>query len=414
MAVRFQKLTAKNQKALKPGETISEHGITLERLKNGDGRFTINIMVDGIRIHRVLGLESAGVTRSGCELFIEKVKTDSREDRLSLPKGKKVALRFSDAAAKYLAKEAELNGKDLKRKASILAHHLIPHFGPLPLSKIRKEHVDAYIAARQSEKSVLGGDRRSEPTKIKGGSDKQVAAATINRELAVIRHLIGKAVEWGWISTSPPIKALKLDNEKLTYLTTEQVERVLQCATDDESEVIYPYLLIAFGTAMRMMEILRIRYEDIDIERDLIRIPRAKAGARDQPITVDIANYLADAIAAKTVTLEDGSVIRPGGWLFPARNSKTKNGHMTNIKKPFQRVVEAAGLDSAEVVRHTTRHTAITHLVQAKVDLPTVQRISGHSDIKMVARYSHQDSDHLRSAMDLLQRRYKKKPTRAK
>ncbi|MEY4683543.1 MAG: hypothetical protein RLZ25_2 [Pseudomonadota bacterium] len=291
MAVRFQKLTAKNQKALKPGEVISEHGITLERLKNGDGRFTINVMVDGIRIHRVLGLESAGVTRSGCESFIEKVKTDSREDRLSLPKGKKVALRFSDAAAKYLEKEAELKGCDLKRKASILAHHLIPFFGSMPLSKIRKEHIEAYIAARKSDKSVLGGDRRSEPSKIKGGSEKEVAYATINRELAVIRHLITRSVEWEWISTSPPIKALKLDNEKRTYLTTEQVERVMRCASADKSEAIYPYLLIAFGTAMRMMEILRIRYEDIDLERGLIKIPRAKTGAREQPITADVANY---------------------------------------------------------------------------------------------------------------------------
>jgi site-specific recombinase XerD len=91
----------------------------------------------------------------------------------------------------------------------------------------------------------------------------------------------------------------------------------------------------------------------------------------------------------------------------------TRNGYMTGIKRPFQRVVDAAGLDPKEVIRHTTRHTAITHLVQANIDLPTVQRISGHSDIKMVARYAHQDSDHLRTAMDKLQRRYKKKASKA-
>lgn len=56
--------------------------------------------------------------------------------------------------------------------------------------------------------------------------------------------------------------------------------------------------------------------------------------------------------------------------------------------------------------RHTLRHTAITHLVQAGVDLPTVQRISGHKTLIMVARYAHQNGEHLQAAMDKLQQRY--------
>ncbi len=77
------------------------------------------------------------------------------------------------------------------------------------------------------------------------------------------------------------------------------------------------------------------------------------------------------------------------------------------IEKPFRRVVSAAGLDPREVVRHTLRHTAITHLVQAGVDLPTVQRISGHKTLQMVVRYSHQNGEHIQAAMDKLEQRYK-------
>jgi len=51
------------QRNLKLGEKLDEHGITFERLMNGDGRYKINIMVDGQRIHRVVGKESEGVTR---------------------------------------------------------------------------------------------------------------------------------------------------------------------------------------------------------------------------------------------------------------------------------------------------------------------------------------------------------------
>ncbi|MCZ6645337.1 MAG: tyrosine-type recombinase/integrase [SAR324 cluster bacterium] len=76
------------------------------------------------------------------------------------------------------------------------------------------------------------------------------------------------------------------------------------------------------------------------------------------------------------------------------------------MEKSFRRVVEQAGLDSKVVVRHTLRHTAITHLVQAGVDLPTVQRISGHKTLEMVVRYAHQNGEHIQAAMDKLEERY--------
>ena len=62
-----------------------------------------------------------------------------------------------------------------------------------------------------------------------------------------------------------------------------------------------------------------------------------------------------------------------------------------------------------EVTRHTLRHTAITHLVQSGVDLPTVQRISGHKTLAMVARYSHQSGEHISAAMGLLEERVTQK-----
>tara|TARA_Y100000590_G_C15185037_1_gene812739 strand:- start:73 stop:309 length:237 start_codon:yes stop_codon:yes gene_type:complete len=78
---------------------------------------------------------------------------------------------------------------------------------------------------------------------------------------------------------------------------------------------------------------------------------------------------LAEFIKGYLETAEPGQE-----WLFPSISSKT--GHSVAIEKAFKRVVKNAGLNPKEVVRHTLRHTAITHLVQAGVDLPTVKRIS--------------------------------------
>jgi site-specific recombinase XerD len=102
------------------------------------------------------------------------------------------------------------------------------------------------------------------------------------------------------------------------------------------------------------------------------------------------------------------ATLQPGvQWLFPS--PAAKEGRTVNLDKPFRRCVIAADLDVKQVVRHTLRHTAITHLVQAGVDLPTVKRISGHKSLSMVERYSHQNGAHIQSAMDKLQERYKTK-----
>ena len=102
MAKSFQKLSRPNIRKSTPGESINEHGIEFFRQADGDGHYTVNIMVDGQRIHRVIGKESDGVTRKQAEDFIEKVRTEAREGRLNLPKARKLTLGFKMAADKYL------------------------------------------------------------------------------------------------------------------------------------------------------------------------------------------------------------------------------------------------------------------------------------------------------------------------
>ncbi len=374
MALKFSRLTRPEIRKLQEGDTMTEHGISFERLHNGDGKYSINIMVDGQRVHRVIGKESDGVTRKQAEDFIEKIKTDARAGRLNLPKGRKVTLGFSDAAESYLTKLAESDGKDMKAKRMRLKHHLKPFFKDMPLSKISTFNIDRYKKERGKEGTVAG---------------------TINRELAVLSHLFNKAVEWGWINyKTVQIKRLKENPGRITYLTPEQIARMIEEAKKDQSPHIYPFIVIGVETGMRRMEILSIRLENINLDKRTIYIPNAKAGAREQPITYHIAEFLHGYIQCADPGQE---------WLFPSIASVT--GHVVSIEKAFKRVVIASGLDPKQVVRHTLRHTAITHLVQAGVDLPTVKRISGHKTLAMVERYSHQNGDHIRAAMDKLEKR---------
>ena len=69
------------------------------------------------------------------------------------------------------------------------------------------------------------------------------------------------------------------------------------------------------------------------------------------------------------------------------------------MAKPFRRAVIEAGLDPQLVTPHVMRHTAITNLVQAGVDLPTIQAISGHKTLAMVLRYTHVHGTHVDRAI---------------
>ena len=376
MAIKFTKLSRQNIRKTPIGLKIIEHGICFKRLKNGDGCYSVNIMVDGIRIHRVIGKESEGVTRKQAEEFIENARTDARYDRLNLPKGRKTSLGFKDASEKYIAKLTQEGGKDLKMKNYRFDMHLSPFFKNKPLSRITSFDVERYKKARKESGAAL---------------------ATVNRELAAMSHLYTKAVDWKWINYKPSIiKKFKENPTRIIYLTVEQARRLIEAAKEDQNQNIYPFIVVGLETGMRRMEILAIRLEHIDFEQKKIHIPKAKAGARDQPITKHLCRVLKPYVER---LFEQGHE-----WLFPAPKSRT--GHVVAIEKSFKRVVEEASLNSQQITIHTMRHTAITHLVQAGVDLPTVQRISGHKGIEMVVRYSHQNGEHIQSAMDKLEDRY--------
>jgi len=375
MSIKFQKLTRTNIRKTLPGKKLQEHGILFERLTDGDGRYSVNVMVDGIRIHRVMGKESEGVTRKQAEDFIEQSRSDARKDRLNLPKGRKVVLSFKEAGKAYLGKLEQEGGKDITRKEQRLRLHLFPFFKNKPLSSISTFDLERFKKSRKEEGATNG---------------------TINRELAALSHLFSKAVEWKWINHRPAkINRLKEDSGRIVYLTPIQITNLLEEASKHQSYFIYPFIRIALETSMRKSEILSIRIENIDLNRHIIYIPKAKSGAREQPITKSLASYLSKCLS----NTEPGQI-----WLFPSKQSKS--GHITWPYQAFKTVIKAAGLDPKQVVIHSLRHTAITHLVQAGVDLPTVQRISGHKTLQMVARYSHQNGEHIQSAMDVLEQRY--------
>jgi integrase len=205
----------------------------------------------------------------------------------------------------------------------------------------------------------------------------------------VLSHLLNRAAEWGWVRFSP-IKMRRFHEQRtrFEYLTEEEITRLIASATSDPHPQIHAFVTIALHSAMRAGEILSLQREFIDFDKLVIHLPKAKTGARDVPLSRNLKQFLQQYVQ---------SVASACPWLFPSGASKS--GHTEDLSKPWNRIIAAAGLEDRHITRHTLRHTAITHLVQAGVDLPTVQRVSGHKTFEMVFRYSHQNQQHVQDAL---------------
>ncbi|WP_267395235.1 MULTISPECIES: integrase [unclassified Sphingomonas] len=370
MALKFTRLTRPAIRALTPGEKLAEHGIVAARQGNGDLRYTVNIMVDGQRIHRVVGRESEGVTREQAERAIESFRTKAREGRLDLPAGRKNHRTFAEAATEYLQRMEDTGGKNMKEKRRHIPDVLVPFFGKHRADKITSFLVQHYVRDRL----------------------KAVKQATVNRELATLSHAFKRMIEWKWLKAEDCPKIEKGDEprKKIVVLSDEHAAALMKAAVADQDG--YLWLFVAFGlnTAMRHSEILRVRYDQIDYDARRIFIPEAKAGEREQPITPALVDMLKRQQAMEPESQE---------WVFPCRTRRAKLPHRNSMADSFQRAVIRANLLPDKVTPHVMRHTAITRLVRAGVDLPTIQRISGHKTLAMVLRYVHIHGQHIDTAI---------------
>lgn len=365
----FATLTRQRLRSLKPGETARERGIEFTRLANGDGRWAVNVMVNRVRRHRIVGTESEGFTRTQAEQAVAEIKAGKREAQ-----GRRVRIvSLREAAAAYLAHLEATGGRDVVKKRERLQLHLLPALGHVMLPALTQRDLRAYATTRQ-----------------RAGA----APSTVNRELAVMSHLLRMAAdpdELGLLQVQPfRIQRLKEPESKPVYLKPDQARELLDAAAADGNEHVFAFCMVGLHTGMRYEPILRIRRDEIDVERRIIWVDRDKAGERQQPMTGVLAEFLGEYLAN-----------RPGEWLFPSASSKT--GRATNVYKAFRRVVAAAGLPRS-ITPHKLRHTMATNAAHAGIDAATLQAMGGWKSRRMVERYTHAGT--MADAMERLQGAY--------
>ena len=171
-------------------------------------------------------------------------------------------------------------------------------------------------------------------------------------------------------------------------LTREEAVRLI----DSASNLFHRAMLITlYSTGMRRAELCHLKVEDIDSTRMLIHIRQGKGGKdRDVPLGPKVLDTLR----------EYWRWMKPKTYLFPGTVNGSRADKPITPKVLWEACREAAqraGI-TKRVRPHLLRHSYATHLVEGGADLPTVQALLGHADLKPTSIYLHLSERHLKAA----------------
>jgi len=111
---------------------------------------------------------------------------------------------------------------------------------------------------------------------------REVAHATVNRELTILKHMLKMAVKWELSSKNPSasVAPFPVQEGRLRYLAEDEIPTLLDACKDQiTSPWLYSLVVLALNTGARQGELLDLCYEDIDLERGLIYFGRTKPEA---------------------------------------------------------------------------------------------------------------------------------------
>ena len=263
------------------------------------------------------------------------------------------------------------------------------------LSEITTEVIDRYIGYRKG--TWVNGNGASISSEEYGANHgrKGARTRTINFELDTLRLILNLAIKWGYLSLNPVkgVARLKVDDAKPPrFLTVEECERLFEASPIEQRRIFFTFL----STGMRKSELENLQWQDVDFGRRQILIRskpdwKPKAGERDIPITEAL-------LATLTEIQKESRKALPTDYVFDVKRSgRSKNWMRMQLIK----IAAAAGI--ADLTRlHTLRHTFASHLVMNGVDLPTVSKLMGHSDVETTMIYAHLAPEHLTKAIGKL------------
>lgn len=290
----------------------------------------LSMITDALKAHPV-NMESN---------FFTGVFLDGNNDPVQLPQ------EFSELLTRLRYSEATRRNYETQLKL------FIQFLAPQPLEEVSEGDIHRYLLHLVKKRKV------SLPTQNQA----------INAIKFYLEHV--KQGERKTYHVERPRKEWKLP----VVLSTEEIKSLLQATHNIKHQCI---MLLLYSAGLRMSELLRLRWEDIDADRRVIHVRNGK-GRKDR-IT------LLSQICYKTL-MEYQRLHAPGQWIFEGPGKSRYSSRSVN--SVIRKCAERAGIRK-HVSAHTLRHSFATHLLEQGTDLRYIQNLLGHESSKTTERYTH-------------------------
>lgn len=290
-------------------------------------------------------------TKASSARVAQKIKTDIEAKiafgTFRLEDYEKKQCRLSEFIGKYQEKVGSSKTSSTMAREHFVIEHFVDAVGDPDMRTIDAEMLAGWRSKRLEE----------------------VRPVTFNLELRTMKAIFGVAEDWEYIDKNPFRKMTKLRvEEHRLYMTDGELARFFGALTDLRSEtkserykeklqlLAYFYYFL-YNTGLRREEGLGLKMSDVEFDMKIVHIRKAKdKEARDVPLTMEAREIL--------MTI--------GNNLFQGLKS-------SDVSHQFKKICNRAELEGFKL--HSLRHTFATKLITAGVDVLTVSKILGHSDI---------------------------------
>jgi integrase len=321
--------------------------------------------------------ESIGPSRKNAQKVIDKRKTEIIENKYLDIRKDPDPVTFHEFCKQYVQwakanKKATTCAKDIS-----IMRYLDKEFEGKCLHEITAWQIEKYKVKRM----------------------ERLKPASVNRDLALIKHLFSKAVEWKKIKENPAkiVKRMKGEGRRLRYLMPDEIQILLSNCDGLLWGLLKPLVTVALHTGARQGELRDLKYSEVNFDLGMITLLDTKNGERrDIPMNETVRSTLQ-------------ALERKSDFVFPCTNGNGLNHARIHIA--FHEALKGSKIEDFHW--HDLRHCFASTLVMAGVELNDVRELLGHKTMEMTLRYAHLSPKHKGKVINILDRVMTQNPPQA-
>ena len=312
------------------------------------GRCQVQVRRAGVKTSRTFA------TREEAQLWADSIEAPLRHSQKPVPGAAGAPRTFGDALHRFAVQEMPRR-RHGANEAYVLAHLKGHWLLAIPCRELTTQHLAAY---------------RDERLQV-------VKPGTVRRAFNLLKPLIDIARdEWGAPFNGNPARGVTVrvgDDSRQGRLHADQMDRFLALLRRGPNQEAVRVVELALETAMRRSELLKLTWDDIDLDAGTAHLSTTKNG---HPRTV--------ALTPKAIQLLQE---------LPHRRGPVLRCSASSIRRAFARARQQLGVE--DFCFHQTRHEAISRMWELGLSEIEIANQSGHKDWKMLRRYSHVQAETL-------------------